>query len=145
MNKQQLLEYLENRLYVCAQPSPIHGIGVFAVRDIPKGVDPFQSNYEEDTIEFTRKELNHLPPRIMKMIEDYCAEDQGKYHIPTIGFNPIELGRYINHSKTPNTATDKDGWHFVTLKEIKAGEELVVDFHTYNDDHTVLLRDRYAE
>jgi len=35
--KQQLLDELINTTYVMLKPSPIAGIGVFAIRDIPKG------------------------------------------------------------------------------------------------------------
>ena len=37
MNKEALLNELANTTYVMIKPSPLHGIGVFAIRDIPKG------------------------------------------------------------------------------------------------------------
>lgn len=37
MNKEALLKELANATYVMIKPSPLHGIGVFAIRDIPKG------------------------------------------------------------------------------------------------------------
>ena len=41
MKKQALIKQLAESTYVMIQPSPIHGIGVFAIRDIPK---PFGVN-----------------------------------------------------------------------------------------------------
>ena len=37
MNKEALLKELAASNYVMIKPSPLHGIGVFAIRDIPKG------------------------------------------------------------------------------------------------------------
>jgi hypothetical protein len=37
MTKEQLLLELQQDTYVMLKPSPIEGIGVFAIRDIPKG------------------------------------------------------------------------------------------------------------
>jgi hypothetical protein len=36
----KLIENLNNT-YVRIMPSKIHGVGVFAIRDIPKGICPF--------------------------------------------------------------------------------------------------------
>ena len=37
MTKQELLNELQQETYVALKPSAVHGIGVFAIRDIPKG------------------------------------------------------------------------------------------------------------
>ena len=37
MTKEELLSELSNNTWVMIKPSGIHGIGVFAVRDIPAG------------------------------------------------------------------------------------------------------------
>ena len=37
MTKEELLKELGTNTYLMLKPSPIEGIGVFAIRDIPKG------------------------------------------------------------------------------------------------------------
>ncbi|MEI9956751.1 MAG: hypothetical protein WDM90_10725 [Ferruginibacter sp.] len=37
MTKAELLAELSNNTFVMLKPSPIEGVGVFAIRDIPKG------------------------------------------------------------------------------------------------------------
>jgi hypothetical protein len=38
---------------------------------------------------------------------------------------------YLNHSKTPNVGCDQD-YTFFALRNIRNGEELTADYHTYN-------------
>ena len=45
MTKEELLKELSQETYVALRPSAIHGIGVFAIADIPKGCkDLFSKN-----------------------------------------------------------------------------------------------------
>ena len=39
-----ILRRLE-RVYCKLAPSPIHGVGIFAIKDIPKGTNPFVDSY----------------------------------------------------------------------------------------------------
>ena len=45
-----------------------------------------------------------------------------------IDFGKMEIGWYLNHSYFPNTFHKE--YHFYALKDIKAGEEITID---YND------------
>ena len=40
---------------------------------------------------------------------------------------------YLNHSDEPNVAADEH-YLFYALRDIKAEEELTVDYHTYSDE-----------
>ena len=40
--KQTILEHLKNNIYCRLKPSKIHGVGVFAIRNIPKNTNPFK-------------------------------------------------------------------------------------------------------
>jgi len=132
ITKKQLLKHLESNLYVRVKKSDVHGVGLFAIRDIPKGVDPFQSIYQEKYVEFDKKELEHLPKEVKKLIHDYCAEEENKVWIPEYGFNPTHLLRFINHSNAPNVKTVDDGTVFVTTRKIKKGEELLSNYAHYD-------------
>lgn len=63
--KQQLLKHLETEVY-CRLKISEYGIGVFAVRDIPKGQTPFPGMIYPNTIGFTKNELTHLHPEVKK-------------------------------------------------------------------------------
>jgi hypothetical protein len=53
--KCRLMEHLHNDTYTELCPSEVNGIGMFAVRQIPKGTNPFLSNTEtmQKTIDLT--------------------------------------------------------------------------------------------
>lgn len=134
ITKKKLLNYLRNDLYVRVQRSEIHGVGIFAIRQIPKGVDPFHNLYKEDYFEFYKKELEHLPDGVKKLIHDYCAEEDGSVWIPKYGFTTMQIERFLNHSKTPNVMTNDSGDTFVTSREIEKGEELLADYEQYDEN-----------
>lgn len=136
MNKQQLIEELRRRVYLRLMPSPISGVGVFAIRDIPAGVDPFgedDTDYEQIPIGEIRNDPE-IPDAVKKYAEDMCAVEGGFMFVPKDGVNKIDPGFFVNHSATPNLATSDGGKSFIALREIKAGEELTIDYYTYNDD-----------
>ena len=40
----------------------------------------------------------------------------------------MDMANYLNHSNTPNIISVNEGEYFETLREIKKGEELFVDY-----------------
>lgn len=47
---------------------------------------------------------------------------------------------YVNHSCDPNVCFSKDGLHYMTLRDIRAGEELFFDYSTSeNDPHWSMM------
>lgn len=45
MSKKVLLKNLQNDIYCRIKPSKKHGVGVFAIKDIPKNTNPFKTTY----------------------------------------------------------------------------------------------------
>ena len=135
MKRSELLRRVLADCYCQLQPSPIHGIGVFAIRDIAKGRNPFKTLTKyamPGTVRVTEEELAILPPKIAALIRTlFVPTTEGKLHIPTCGLNVIYLDTYINHSPDPNLQT-KDGARFITTRRIREGEELTVDYRTYD-------------
>ena len=120
-----------NEVYVRLAPSTVHGIGVFAIRDIPKGTLVCKSH--EGALRWIQeKEVEELPPEMQKLYEDFCIYKDGQYGCPR-SFNDLTPSWYINHSETPNVDIDEDA-EFFALKLIKAGEELLADYSSYNDE-----------
>ena len=60
-------------------------------------------------------------------IEMFCYYDDKHVHVPQIGLNGANLSVYLNHSKTPNVEFKKNG-ELVSLRAIKKGEELLMDY-----------------
>jgi SET domain-containing protein len=130
MKKQALIKQLSESTYVMIQPSPIHGIGVFAIRDIPKGTQDIFSQGFGEWIEVSREEVESLPEHSRALVENHCLFDEKSYFIPEYGFKMVDLVIYLNHSETPNVISINDGERFEAIRDIKVGEELLVDYGT---------------
>jgi len=131
--KSRLLKFLQQDVYVRVGRSETHGIGLFAIRDIPKGANPFKSLLKYDFIGLDSSELGAIPEQVQKMVHDYCSQENGKLYVPSVGFNPVHLLHFINHSNTPNVKAVGDGTKFIAVREIKKGEELYSDYSTYDE------------
>jgi hypothetical protein len=121
-------------VYVRLQPSPIHGVGVFAIRDIPIGTELLPNDKSELTWR-TPEELNlsKLDANVRQLYLDFCIiKDGGRRFGCPKNFNLLTPVWYLNHSKKPNVRCDEE-YRFFTLREIKTGEELTADYETYND------------
>ena len=130
MNKEALLKELANSTYVMIKPSPLHGIGVFAIRDIPKGTSNIFSKGVGDWIKVSKEEVDALPQHSNDLIENHCLFDEDFYFIPDYGFKLLDLVIYLNHSETPNVISLNDGEEFEAIRDIANGEELLVDYGT---------------
>ena len=130
MNKAALLKQLAEATYVMIKASPIHGIGVFAIRDIPKGTQDIFSQGVGDWIEVSKEEVEALPKHSRDLVENHCLFDEQSYFIPDYGFKLVDLVIYLNHSDTPNVVSINDGERFEAIRDIKVGEELFVDYGT---------------
>jgi SET domain-containing protein len=128
MTKEDLLHELSNNTWIMIKPSGTHGIGVFAVKDIPKGCREMFSKAMGEWATISRKEIDELPPHAKDIVENYCLYDEENYFVPALGFKMMDLSLFINHSDTPNIISVNDGEYFETIKEIKKGEELFVDY-----------------
>jgi len=130
MNKEALLKELASATYVMIKPSPLHGIGVFAIRDIPKGTKNIFSKGVGDWIKVSKEEVDALPQHSKDLIENHCLFDEDFYFIPDYGFKLVDLVIYLNHSETPNVISLNEGEEFEAIRDIANGEELLVDYGT---------------
>ena len=81
MTKATLLNELANNTWVMIRPSGIHGIGVFAIRDIPEGCRDIFSKEMGEWVIVPRSETDALPVHARELIENYCLFDEGNYFI----------------------------------------------------------------
>ena len=134
-SKKFLLDHLKNDVYCRLGVSKIAGVGVFAIRDIPAGVNPLKSWLPSQEVDIDKAELKKLPASVREQVEMFCYYDDKKVSIPVIGLNSMNMAIYLNHSKTPNLKFKRNG-KLVALHDIKKNEELTIDYDkSFGDKH----------
>lgn len=128
--KFELLKELQMQTYVRILPSAIHGIGVFAIKTIPKACRDFFSKEEGEWTELSYEEVADLPESSRKLVETYCLFNESHYYVPSKGFKTMDLSLFLNHSTEPNIKSVDDGLEFEALRTIEVGEELLIDYGT---------------
>ena len=126
--KIELLKELQSYTFVRIMPSAIHGIGVFAIRTIPKASRDFFSKEEGEWVELSFEEVKELPESSRSLIETYCLFNESQYYVPAKGFKAMDLSLFLNHSADPNVKSVSDGLEFESLRTIEVGEELLIDY-----------------
>lgn len=115
-----------SQYYYVLKPSTIQGagIGVFAAQDLPKGTPLFRKDISESRV----AQIKDIPPMFLQ----YCIYINDQQCIAPTHFDRMTIGWYLNHSHTPNVThlpkSDPNFW-FYALRDIKAGEELVIDYN----------------
>jgi hypothetical protein len=107
-----------------------HGVGVFAIRDIPEGTNVFAGD-DNAMREIDKNDFADVQPEIKKLYEDFCVWKDGKVKGPS-NFNNLTVGWYLNYSDTPNVRCDEH-FDFITTREITKGEELTADYTKYDE------------
>jgi SET domain-containing protein len=127
-SKLDLLNEVINNTYVVLKPSSVAGVGVFALRDIPRGCrDIFSKPHPNDNwIKIPLAEVEKLPEHAKFLIWNYCLFDDENYFVPDYGFKKVELCLFLNHSDTPNLRSIDGGDYFEAIRDISSGEELFI-------------------
>ncbi len=121
------VNYLNKTVWARLAPSKIHGIGVFAIRAIPKGIKITDHSVHNirDARPFKIKmdDFDKIHLSIRELILDHWTfrQDQDVFVI----FSPnaeVCLQSFMNHSDDPNT----DGEH--SIRDIAEGEEITEDY-----------------
>lgn len=130
MTKEELLKELHSHTWVMLRPSPLEGVGVFALRDIPKGCREMFSkpDSEDEWVSLTKNEVEELPEHARFLVGNYCLYDAEQYFVPAAGFKKIDLALCLNHADEPNIISIDDGDYFEAIRDIAAGEELLIDY-----------------
>lgn len=124
--------------------SSVHGVGVFAVRDIPRHTNPFPSRgrARERLVSVSESDLASEPEHIQRAIRDFFpANEDGVHWVSGWGLNNLNVSFYLNHSDTPNVEPHgADGPYvgFRTNRDIRAGEELCYCYSDAKISSTIL-------
>ena len=68
--KKMLMDHLVQDVFCRLGASSLHGVGVFAIRPIKKGLNPLKSRTKHREITFTHDEVKALPPGVRKQMGD---------------------------------------------------------------------------
>ena len=120
-----------DEVYARIGRSRIHGVGVLAIRDIPRGTWLFRGE-DEHVVWVRRARIRRLPPELRKLYTDFGMAWGERIGVPRT-LNMLSVGWYLNHSYRPNVEADEDG-RFHALRRIRKGEELTADYRTFSDD-----------
>ena len=112
------------------QPSEIHGVGVFAIRQIKKGTNLFSDDSDE-IVWIDEKEIATLPEELKKLYDDFAIIKKGRYGCPP-SFNRLTMSWYLNDTDFPNVAVDDD-YNMSALRDIEKGEELTIDSSQFSE------------
>jgi SET domain-containing protein len=127
-HKQRLPHF---RVYARLGRSTIHGVGVFAIRRIRKGTPIFPGD-DQEIIWVRKTRMRGLHKEVKRLYKDFCVvKDKGSVYGCPRNFNQLTPPWYLNSSIHPNVQCDTD-FRFFALRDIKEGEELTVDYNSYN-------------
>jgi hypothetical protein len=117
------LQNLVENCYCCLRPSPIHGIGVFALQPIPARVDPFAGLPHIPTTPLSIADIDKLPQAVLYELFRHYAS----YSIPRHGTLVAYLPAYLNNASYPNLRTCRDNT-YRTMHRVEAGTELTIRY-----------------
>ena len=115
---------LNEQVKLTLAPSPIHGIGVFAIRHIKEGEKMYCRGLPNDRW-IKLDSLKDLRPEVRKLILQRwpLAKEGGIFQSP---HDDARLLSFMNHSNTPNYNKVND----TALRDIREGEEITEDYGT---------------
>lgn len=127
----EVLEYLKHHLKTDIAPSPIHGIGTFALTDIKVGEPVFMLWPNESKVyTIDRNEFEELPNYSKKMIlKSYL----NKPEYPLVWFRLFKdsyfnLANPLVYTNTAGEDGNFDSIKRKAIKPIKAGEEILGNY-----------------
>lgn len=132
----EVLNHLKNNIKTELRPSPIHGIGVFAIKDINKSENVFPNWENESGIYIIPNDrLHEIPKQIYRLLDMYFINEDCGYKVIRLfkGFNLLYHSFSFCNSAYPNlenTNIDNKGF---AIKDIKSGEE-ILEWYTANLD-----------
>lgn len=120
MTNEEQINFLNSAVKVKLAPSKIHGVGVFAIKDIPKGTKLFAT---------MAPKVFHIPYGSWKKLFPEVGNQLLERWPNVVNNSPFawpdtNIQAFMNHSDDYNY----DGVLDVTIKDVKEGEEITEDY-----------------
>jgi hypothetical protein len=134
MDTQKSFDHLITNIKTKLAPSSIHGIGVFAIRDIKKGEQVFSVWDGETGIYLIPNEkLTQLPEGVQSLLNMYFINEECGYKVFRLfkGLNFISHNISYCNSAYPNEENINITNDGVATRDIKEGEE-ILEWYTAN-------------
>lgn len=119
------------------RPSPIHGLGLFTRTYIFKGTHVARWTPDRD-YRCTQEEWTKLPLQLSRFLHDFVWDGHDGYIYGT-----GDIGRFTNHSYTPNLRWDEQTKTSYAIDDIHAGTELTENYAEFDasfDEYRERLR-----
>ena len=81
MKRKKLLRHLHDEVYCRIGVSPIHGVGVLAIRNIPKGVRVLESPLPTRDVRVPKSMLKGAPVAVRRLLDAFCEREIGRAHV----------------------------------------------------------------
>lgn len=119
-NKQRQIDLLNSRVKTRLAPSEIHGVGVFAMRDLFKG-EKLYANDAPFVYSLTYTDLKKLRKEVREILLEQWPNiiNGSRFAYPS-----TNIQAHMNHSEQNNYDAIND----VVITDIKKGEEITEDY-----------------
>ena len=131
---EQVLNHLKYNIKTEARVSNIHGIGIFAIKDIVKGEDVFPIWENESGIYIIPNErLKEIPTEVLRLLDMYFINEECGYKVIRLfkGFNFIFHSYSFCNSAFPNKKNTNITNSRKAIKNIYKGDE-ILEWYTEN-------------
>jgi hypothetical protein len=123
MNKQELeLSTLNTIVTTKIAPSKIHGVGVFAIRDLEAGRRMYLDNVPT-AYRLSEGNLSKLFPEVQALL---VSKWPRLFIDSVVAYPDARYQAYVNHSDDPNY----DCLHDRLIRAVKQGEEITEDYRS---------------
>lgn len=118
------------------RPSAIHGLGLFAEQDIPKGARIWNFSPGLD-LEISQSDFNKLAQyeKDFLLFYGFKSKKTNNYHL---SFDNV---RFINHSVEGNVTIDQSvndiEYPLIASRNIKKGEEILQNYFEFDERHAL--------
>ena len=114
------------------EKSEINGVGLFADENIPKGVKVDMNADQLGIIRFTKEQWKEMEKSLSPESFRQIKMRTYKNRADDLYWKNLDDTSFINHSINPNIEFRGD--FDVALRDIKKGEEILIDYTTFYDE-----------
>lgn len=125
----EAIKLLNDIVRIKIAPSSIHGVGIFAMRDLKKG-EVLCADAIPQAFDIPYKDFKKLNPEVRDIILGHWPHVVNGSHF----LYPVaKMVAFMNHSSTPNYDAKND----VMLVDVKAGDEVTEDYSLIENSEIV--------